>query len=177
MANPTIKMSTSKGDMVFELFEDQVPNTIANLISLADAGFYKGQRFHRVITAFMAQGGCPNSREGASGTPGTGDAGYKFADEFAPSLRHTSRGLLSMANAGPNTNGSQFFITFAATPWLDGKHAIFGKLIEGAAVLEALEKIGSSSGKPSEQVSFDIQVLTRNDHPYVVKKLTGGSRF
>lgn len=176
MANPTVRISTAKGDMVFELFEDKVPNTVANMIELAEAGFYQGMQFHRIITAFMAQGGCPNSKPGARGMPGTGGPGYKFADEIHPSLKHTSRGLLSMANAGPNTNGSQFFITFTETPWLDGKHAVFGKLISGMEVLDALEKIGSRSGTPSEMVGFSITVVTKNDHPYQVKK-SGDSRM
>jgi cyclophilin family peptidyl-prolyl cis-trans isomerase len=108
-ANPVIKITTSKGNMLVELYEDKVPNTVANMIELADKGFYKGMSFHRIIPGFMAQGGCPNSKKGAAGMPGTGGPGYTFADEFDPSLKHTGRGILSMANAGPNTNGSQFF--------------------------------------------------------------------
>jgi cyclophilin family peptidyl-prolyl cis-trans isomerase len=114
--NPTIRIATSMGDIFVELFEDEVPNTVANIITLAEAGFYKGQKFHRVINGFMAQGGCPNSKRNADGQPGTGGPGYRFADEFSPALKHTGRGIMSMANAGPNTNGSQFFIWTESTP-------------------------------------------------------------
>lgn len=170
-ANPVIRITTGKGDMLVELYEDKVPNTVANMVSLADAGFYKGMSFHRVIPDFMAQGGCPNSKKGAVGQPGTGGPGYSFADEIDPSLRHNGRGILSMANAGPNTNGSQFFLCFTATPHLDGKHAVFGHVIAGSEVLDALEKIGTPSGQPKETVRFNIEVVLKQDHPYVVKKL------
>jgi cyclophilin family peptidyl-prolyl cis-trans isomerase len=171
MKNPVIKIATSKGDITVELFEDKVPNTVANMISLAESGFYKGMKFHRIITDFMAQGGCPNSKAGASGMPGTGGPGYKFADEINPTLKHDKPGILSMANAGANTNGSQFFLCFKATPWLNGKHAVFGQVTAGLDVLKKLEGVGSQSGKTSEEVTFDIQVISKNDHPYVVKKL------
>ena len=169
--NPVIRIMTSKGDMKVELYEDQCPNTVANIISLAEAGFYRGHTFHRVIPCFIAQGGCPFSREGSIGTPGTGDPGYRFADEFSKDLRHVGRGVLSMANSGPNTNGSQFFITFTDTPWLDGHHAVFGKVIEGMEVLDALEKIGSESGRCRERVTFNIEVVSKRNHEYKVKKL------
>jgi len=170
-SNPVIRIATSKGDMTFELYEDKCPNTVANIISLADAGFYKGMTFHRVIPSFMAQGGCHNSKEGAMGAPGTGGPGYRFADEFDKDLRHVGAGVLSMANSGPNTNGSQFFITFVDTPWLDGHHAVFGKILTGADVLKKIEKIGSGSGRTTEQVLFNIEVISRRNHPYQVKKL------
>jgi cyclophilin family peptidyl-prolyl cis-trans isomerase len=116
---------TEKGDFKVELFAAQAPQTVNNFVFLAREGFYDNTTFHRVIENFMAQGGCPH------GT-GTGGPGYKFADEAsALKVKHDSPGLLSMANAGPNTNGSQFFITHVATPWLDGKHAVFGKVVEG----------------------------------------------
>ena len=169
--NPVIRIMTSKGDMKVELYEDQCPNTVANIISLAEAGFYRGHTFHRVIPGFMAQGGCPFPRAGSIGTPGTGDPGYRFADEFSKDLRHVGRGVLSMANSGPNTNGSQFFITFTDTPWLDGHHAVFGKVIEGMEVLDALEKIGSESGRCRERVTFNIEVVSKRNHEYKVKKL------
>ena len=169
--NPVIRIATSKGDMLFELYEDLVPNTVANIITLAESGFYKGQNFHRIINGFMAQGGCPNSKRGATGAPGTGGPGYKFADEFSAQLKHTGRGILSMANSGPNTNGSQFFICFDATPWLDGHHAVFGKLIQGAEVLDKLEAVGSRSGTPSEKIQFNIEVVSKRNHEYkVIKK-------
>jgi len=169
--NPVVKISTSKGDMTVELFEDKVPNTVANFITLAEQGFYKGMRFHRIIPGFMAQGGCPNSKEGAQGVPGTGGPGYKFANECRSDLQHDGRGILSMANSGPNTNGSQFFICFKATPHLDGKHTVFGKVISGLDVLDKLEAAGTQTGKPTEDVEFSVEVLSKQDHPYTVNKL------
>jgi cyclophilin family peptidyl-prolyl cis-trans isomerase len=117
--------------MEIELFMDRAPKTASNFKKLVDKGFYNGLTFHRVIEGFMIQGGCPN------GT-GMGGPGYTIPDEFGPGLKHTSEGMLSMANAGPNTGGSQFFITLAPTPWLDGKHAIFGKVVNGLEVLRAI---------------------------------------
>lgn len=171
MANPIIRFVTSVGNIECELFEDKVPNTVANIIELAESGFYKGMTFHRVISDFMAQGGCPNSKPGASGMPGTGGPGYNFADEFDKSLKHIGRGVLSMANAGRNTNGSQFFLCFVDCPWLDGKHAVFGKAISGFDALDKLEGISSPSGTPKDMVSFDIEVVSKNDHEYKVKKM------
>lgn len=126
-------IETSKGTIRVQLFDDKVPNTVANFEKLAGESFYDGLKFHRVIEDFMVQTGCP------LGT-GTGDAGYKFEDEFHADLRHDGPGVLSMANAGPNTNGSQFFITHVETPWLDGKHAVFGKVLEGQDVVDAIEQ-------------------------------------
>ena len=122
---------TEKGDFVIELFADKAPQTVNNFVFLARDGFYNDTTFHRVIKGFMVQGGDP------TGT-GRGGPGYKFADEFHPSLKHNAAGILSMANAGPNTNGSQFFITHGPTPHLDGKHAIFGKVISGMDVVNAI---------------------------------------
>ena len=119
MENIRIVLNTSRGAIEATLFASQVPITTANFLNLASRGFYNGVTFHRVIKGFMIQGGDP------TGT-GMGGPGYKFADEFAPGLKHNRGGLFSMANAGPGTNGSQFFITHVPTPWLDGKHAIFG---------------------------------------------------
>ena len=124
---------TDKGTIRVELFDDKTPKTVANFEKLVNESFYNGLTFHRVIPDFMVQGGCP------SGT-GTGGPGYKFADEFHPDLKHDSPGILSMANAGPNTNGSQFFITHVPTPWLDGQHTGFGKVIEGQDVVNAIRK-------------------------------------
>src|SRR5438093_421687 len=128
--------ATTEGDFTCRLFADLVPNTVENFVALAEGRkgktgkpFYDGLVFHRVIKGFMIQGGCPE------GT-GRGGPGYNFADEFHPSLKHSKPGLLSMANAGPNTNGSQFFVTVEATPWLDNRHTIFGEVIEGYDVAE-----------------------------------------
>lgn len=130
--NKIATIETSRGTIKLELFADKTPKTVANFEKLAKQGFYDGLKFHRVIPDFMIQTGCPK------GT-GTGDAGYKFADEFHPDLKHKGPGVLSMANAGPNTNGSQFFITHVATPWLDGKHSVFGQVIEGQDVVNAIQ--------------------------------------
>ena len=126
-------IDTSRGTIKLKLHDDKAPNTVANFEKLAKQGFYNGLKFHRVIENFMVQTGCPQ------GT-GTGGPGYKFADEFHPDLRHTGPGMLSMANAGPNTNGSQFFITHVATPWLDGKHSVFGQVVEGQDVVNAIRQ-------------------------------------
>ena len=128
VVRPKAIIETSKGRIVIELYKDQVPKTVENFVTLAKKGFYNGIVFHRVIPGFMIQTGDP------TGT-GRGGPGYTFADEFAPDLHHDGPGIVSMANAGPNTNGSQFFITLAAAPGLDGKHAIFGHVIEGQQVV------------------------------------------
>lgn len=141
-------METSKGTIKFRLFDDKVPNTTKNFKDLAGKGFYDGIAFHRIIKDFMIQGGCPE------GT-GRGGPGYKFADEFHPTLKHDRPGLLSMANAGPNTNGSQFFITTVATPWLDNKHAIFGEVEEGMDVVRAIESAPVGPGdRPKEEIKM-----------------------
>ena len=124
-------IATERGDIVVELYADKVPVTVNNFVFLAREGYYDGVTFHRVIPDFMAQTGDP------TGT-GRGGPGYKFADEFEPSLRHDGPGVLSMANAGPGTNGSQFFITHKATPHLDGKHAVFGRVVEGMDVVYSI---------------------------------------
>ncbi len=148
--------TTSAGNFTVRLFDAEVPNTVKNFVGLAEGTqefvdpktgqkttrpFYDGLVFHRVIDSFMIQGGCP------LGT-GTGGPGYKFADEFHPTLRHDKAGILSMANSGPNTNGSQFFITLVPTPWLDNRHSVFGEVVEG---MEIIEKVGGTQ--------------TRNDRP------------
>ena len=130
-ASYTATFKTAKGDIVVELFAKQVPNTVNNFVFLAREGFYDNTTFHRVIEDFMAQGGDPQ------GT-GRGGPGYQFADEFVQSLRHDKPGILSMANAGPGTNGSQFFLTHVPTPHLDGKHTVFGQTAEGIDVLLSL---------------------------------------
>jgi len=127
-------LKTSKGDIKLQLFADKAPITVANFVNLAKRGYYDGLTFHRVIPNFMVQGGCPH------GT-GTGGPGYRFEDECTPSLKHDTPGKLSMANAGPGTNGSQFFITHVATPWLDGRHTVFGAVIDDSdqAVVNGIE--------------------------------------
>ncbi|TGL90140.1 peptidylprolyl isomerase [Leptospira congkakensis] len=116
-------IKTNKGEIRIDLYPDKTPNTVANFVNLAQRNFYNGLKFHRVIEDFMVQGGCPQ------GT-GTGGPGYKFRDEFDSSLKHNRPGILSMANAGPGTNGSQFFITHVPTAWLDGKHSVFGAVVD-----------------------------------------------
>ena len=123
---------TDRGPIRIELYPDKAPLTVANFVNLAQRGFYNGLNFHRVINDFMVQGGCPQ------GT-GTGGPGYKFEDEANNGVSH-ERGVLSMANAGPNTNGSQFFITHVATPWLNGKHTVFGKVVEGLDVVDSIRQ-------------------------------------
>lgn len=129
--NRKIKFTTNKGVFIAEMFEDKAPLTTKNFIELTEKGFYDGVIFHRVIDEFMIQGGDP------TGT-GMGGPGYRIKDEFGLGLKHDDEGILSMANAGPNTGGSQFFITLAPTPWLDGHHAIFGKIVEGMDVVRLI---------------------------------------
>ena len=126
----TATFDTARGPIKIELYPDKAPLTVANFVNLAQRGFYDGLSFHRVIPDFMIQGGCP---EGS----GRGGPGYKFEDETTNGVRH-ERGVLSMANAGPNTNGSQFFITHVPTPWLDGKHTVFGKVTEGLDIVDSV---------------------------------------
>ena len=132
MSQLTATFDTSRGPIKIELYPDKAPLTVANFVNLAKRGFYDGLNFHRVIADFMIQGGCP---EGS----GRGGPGYRFEDETTNGVRH-ERGVLSMANAGPNTNGSQFFITRVPTPWLDGKHTVFGKVTEGLDVVDAVKQ-------------------------------------
>jgi len=130
-----LTLQTNRGPIRLRLHDDKTPVTVASFVNLVRRGYYDGLSFHRVIADFMIQGGCP------LGT-GTGGPGYKFEDEFNPSLRHDKPGILSMANAGPRTNGSQFFITHGATPWLDGKHSVFGEVLgaEDQAVVDAIRQ-------------------------------------
>ena len=129
--NYLARMDTEKGEIIIELYAGKAPRTVNNFIFLAQEGFYDGVIFHRVIDHFMVQGGDPTGS-------GTGGPGYRFEDEFDPSLKHDKPGVLSMANAGPNTNGSQFFITHVPTPWLDGKHSVFGQVVEGMEVVMSI---------------------------------------
>jgi len=155
---PRATIETSKGAIVIELYGDKAPKTVENFVKLAKDGFYHGVLFHRVIPGFMVQTGDP------TGT-GRGGPGYTFEDEISPDLRHDGPGVVSMANRGPDTNGSQFFITLAATPWLDGKHTIFGRVLEGQVVAEqiaAVERDGSD--RPREPITMD-QVIIREEAP------------
>lgn len=154
MPNETFAVfDTTEGTFRIKLFAEHAPKTVENFVSLADGSktgkpFYNGLIFHRVIPNFMIQGGCP---EGS----GRGGPGYKFTDEFHPSLRHSKKGILSMANSGPNTNGSQFFITVAETSWLDNKHTVFGEVVEGYDIVEKISKAPKSA---QDRPSKDIQI-------------------
>ena len=126
-------MTTSRGEIKVDLHEDKAPVTVANFANLARRGYYDGLTFHRVLSDFMIQGGCPQG-------DGAGGPGYRFEDECSPDLRHDGPGVLSMANAGPGTNGSQFFITHVETPWLDGKHTVFGRVTSGREIVDAIQQ-------------------------------------
>ncbi len=149
MANRTAVFQTNMGTFEIELFEDKAPITTKNFIDLVEKGFYDGLIFHRVIDNFMIQGGDPNGN-------GTGGPGYAIPDEFHPDLKHDSEGILSMANAGPNTGGSQFFITLVPTPWLDGHHAVFGKVTKGMDVVHKIGKVKCNyMDKPESDVVIE----------------------
>lgn len=157
MANPTVTIETNHGTIEAEMYMDEAPETAGNFIKLAKDGFYDGVIFHRVIDGFMIQGGDP------TGT-GRGGPGYTIDDEFAEGLTHDEAGLFSMANAGPNTGGSQFFITLAATPWLDGKHAIFGKVVDGMDVVEEIGKVDTGAqDRPREDVVMEKVTVSEDD--------------
>ena len=151
---------TTEGQFKIKLFADRAPKTVENFVSLAEGTktgkpFYNGTVFHRVIPNFMIQGGDPE------GT-GRGGPGYKFADEFHPELKHSKPGMLSMANAGPNTNGSQFFVTVAATPWLDNRHSIFGEVVEGYDVVEKIAEVPrNAQDRPLKEVKLNSVKIER----------------
>lgn len=155
----TATIQTSKGNIELELTPDKTPVTVANFANLAQQGFYNGVTFHRVINDFMIQGGDP------TGT-GAGGPGYRFEDEIDPTLRHTGPGVLSMANAGPGTNGSQFFITHVATPWLDGKHTVFGTVIKGQDVVNSIKQ-----GDKIEKITITGDTNALFNNPKVKEKL------
>lgn len=153
MGNKIAEFKTNKGNFKIELYADKAPLTVGNFMKLVDNGFYDGLIFHRVIPNFMIQGGCPH------GT-GRGGPGWTIKDEFHPNLKHDSKGILSMANAGPNTGGSQFFITVAPTPWLDKHHAIFGKVVEGLDVIDTISKVETGrNDKPLQDVVINKVTL------------------
>ena len=154
MTNLICTLKTNKGEISLKLFNDETPITVANFINLIQRGFYKGLQFHRVIDDFMIQGGCP------SGT-GTGGPGYQFSDEFKDNLKHDNPGVLSMANAGPGTNGSQFFITHVPTPWLDGNHTVFGEVVsdDDQAIVNMVEQ-----GDFIMDIQLDGDVSFMNNH-------------
>lgn len=148
MANRTVRFETNLGDFRAELFEGRAPRTTSNFATLVDDGFYDGLVFHRVIEGFMIQGGCPE------GT-GRGGPGYKIDDEFHAELRHDAEGVLSMANSGPDTGGSQFFVTLAETPWLDDRHAVFGRVVEGMDVVREIGQVSTGAGdRPRDDVTM-----------------------
>ena len=162
--------TTSEGNFAVRLFEQETPKTVANFVGQAEGTkertdpatravtsrpFYDGLVFHRVIADFMIQGGCPN------GT-GTGGPGYQFEDEFVPGLKHSKEGILSMANAGPNTNGSQFFITLVPTPWLDNRHTVFGEIAEGIEVIRAVGKTQTGAqDRPAKPITIESVKIER----------------
>jgi peptidyl-prolyl cis-trans isomerase A (cyclophilin A) len=166
-------MKTSMGDIVLQLFEDKAPMTVANFVDLASGTkewtdpktrekvkrpLYNGTIFHRVIPGFMVQGGDPLGN-------GTGGPGYRFEDEFSADLKHSKPGILSMANAGPNTNGSQFFITHKATPWLDGKHTVFGEVVKGQNVVDAIVNVPRDArDRPLKDVVLQEVVISRGNN-------------
>lgn len=211
--NPIVEIVTSRGNLTLELFEDAAPNTVTNFIHLVEQGFYNGMHFHRVIPNFMIQGGCPHSKPGGKGMPGTGGPGYRFADEINvkafgfdklkvkdadflyerrsnPSLymqfadksveemfsalgytytdglpsEKNVRGTLSMANAGPNTNGSQFFINHVNNVHLDGKHTVFGKVTENLSLIDKIQK--------DDEIK-EMKVISKRDHAYEMPKIVG----
>jgi peptidyl-prolyl cis-trans isomerase B (cyclophilin B) len=147
-------MKTNKGDMKYKLLPQVAPMHVTSTIYLTEQGFYDGLVFHRIIPKFMAQGGDPMGN-------GSGGPGYEYGGEFHPNVQHVRGGFLSMANRGPGTDGSQFFITFAATPWLDGKHTIFGEIVSGYPVLDVMERLGSGSGRTMEKVLIETATIER----------------
>jgi cyclophilin family peptidyl-prolyl cis-trans isomerase len=167
-ANPVVLMQTNMGDIELEMYEDVAPNTVGNFISLAEKGFYDNKIFHRIIKDFMIQGGCPQGR-------GTGGPGYQFADEFKGNPHGVDRYTICMANAGPNTNGSQFFIVTKTDgcSWLNGKHTVFGKITKGHDVVDKLGNCKTGPGdRPTPEMKITtVKVLSKRAHPYSVKTL------
>lgn len=155
----TATITTSRGPIHLRLHDDKAPMTVANFVNLAQRGYYDGLSFHRVIPDFMVQGGCPHGS-------GTGGPGYKFGDEIVAGLKHERGGILSMANAGPGTNGSQFFITHVATPWLDGKHTVFGEVV-GADDRKIVDSIRAADTIESIRIEGDIAPLMEKEKAHI----------
>jgi peptidyl-prolyl cis-trans isomerase B (cyclophilin B) len=153
-ASLTACIKTEKGDIHLKLFADETPLTVANFVNLANHGFYNNLKFHRVIPEFMIQGGCPKGN-------GTGGPGYKFRDEFVDELRHDKPGILSMANSGPGTNGSQFFVTHLPTPWLDDHHTVFGEVV-GKEDLDVVNTIGQGDRIDTIEIEGDASKLLKS---------------
>ena len=160
----SVLMRTSAGDITIELFDDKAPKTVENFLKLVDKGYYNRLHFHRVIKDFMLQGGCPNSKDPNNPKAGMGGPGYQINCEFHDDLKHNIPGVLSMANAGRNTGGSQFFLTTVATPWLDGKHAIFGKVTNGMNTVQKIEncKTGHMDRPNKPQQIISVKRLAGN---------------
>ena len=161
MAQLRAAIETDKGTIPLVLFPDQAPLAVANFMNLAQRGFYDGLIFHRVIAEFMIQGGCPRG-------DGTGGPGYRFADECGSGLKHDGPGVLSMANAGPGTNGSQFFITHVETPWLDGNHTVFGRVVDRAGQ-EVVDAVGQGDAIVQLAILGDAQELLSRQAAQVAK--------
>ncbi len=159
MSDLTATIDTIKGKIQLKLFADQTPITVGNFVNLAKRGYYDGLKFHRVIADFMIQGGCPYGS-------GTGGPGYKFEDEFVPELRHSKPGILSMANSGPGTNGSQFFITHVTTPWLDKKHTVFGEVMSQEDQ-KIVNKIAQGDKINSVTIEGDTTLLMEKIRPRI----------
>lgn len=155
------EIATVHGTIHLRLFSEQTPVTVANFVNLARRGYYNGLTFHRVIPDFMVQGGCPHGS-------GTGGPGYKFEDEIVSSLSHDRGGILSMANAGPGTNGSQFFVTHIATPWLDGKHTVFGAVVD-AADKAIVDKVKNGDSIKSITINGDAEPLLAKESARVTQ--------
>lgn len=165
--NPVVVMETTMGTIEIELFAKETPKTVENFVGLVRKGYYDGIIFHRVIDNFMIQGGDPTG----TGRGGESLWGKEFEDEIRSNLKHDGPGILSMANRGPNTNTSQFFITLVATPWLDGKHTVFGKVVKGLDVVKAIGKVKTI--KPGDRPEKDVimkKVYIKGEHPKPIKK-------
>ena len=170
--NPQVSIDTDVGSIICELYEDKVPNTVASFITLTESGFYDDMLFHYIKSGIFVQGGCPNTKIGSQGRPGSGHPGYQIKEEIVAGLSHDSRGILSMAKRPePNTTGSQFVILFDKLQSHDGKQTVFGKVIKGHEVLNFIEKMGTEKGHPKREIVFSIKVLRKNDINYHFDKI------